>query len=226
MCRGDGCCGGFIGILVFVGTIFALGFPWYFVSVDVDVPDTDCAVLLLQSYSRLYCATSSECPDFVTPFCDAADTNWRNLFDTLGLDTTAWKRTFDVTLAMLVISAACSLGVVGGFLTRCCSRYKDRFKWHIACCFGGLASLIFAVIYFAVSYPQSVPDIFCAADVFGGLDCHQFWGSKSYGIVTVVWGPAGWAAAAFTLVFYSFASCLSCQRSADANDYGLLQSAG
>jgi len=228
MCRADGCCGGFVGLCVFVGCIFSLGFPWYFSSFTVGVDSIDCTLLFLQSWSQMYILTTPSCPDGLKD--QAKSFNWRNLCNDVSSSFCSdMFATFDVTLAFLVLSSVCGIAVMVGSFARCCCQRQNRMNWHVGSVFVGLACLIISVIVFAVRYPQSIPDSWCDVDEALGFNCHQFWGSKSASIGdftgTFVWGPAGWVSAAVCIIFYALAACLSVQRGPDAGSYSALQGA-
>jgi len=229
MCRADGCCGGFVGVMVLVGCIFALGFPWYFRAYSFEGLDNECTLLYMTSWSQQFCMKSSQCPDELSVICGTM--NWRDYCSDaetlLGTDVCQDVKTlFNVALALSCIASVLALGVIGGSLARCCSaRYRDRLKWHVACSFGGLAFLIGAVIYFAAKEPQTIPTLACTDDIGSifGLSCDKFWGSRTADYMgftyTVVWGPAGWVAATVTLLFYALASCCSVQRAREGDVY-------
>jgi len=214
-CRSDGCCGGFMGILVLVLSLFTVAFPWYFVAWK-DPQGSGCEILTLTSWMDQYCYSSSQCPSGLSDSCTKL--NWQNQCSGLdGCDDL--KRVFDVSLGLSAVSTFCALFVAVGFCVRCCSSaYKRRNPLHIVTNLFALILLAGALAYFAVKVPQN-NNLLCGDDT-----CNRFWGSNSDTGVT--WGPAGWIAGCFTAIFILISLCMSCQRSGDEIELGTYYSVG
>jgi len=206
-CRPDGCCGGFIGLLALISAVFTLGFPWYFNGTkSANAEGGSCTILSLQSWMDNY---------FICNGCDlpCPDTlHWQSDCDDTLTDCTDLKRTFNVTLALNVISTFCSLFVCVGFFIRCCSSQGQRSYLHMIMNTLSFGSMLTALIYFAVALPK-----YNCNYVTG--TCQAFWGTDD-GAVQVVWGPAGWAAGCVCCVLTSISLCMSCRRSADEESRG------
>jgi len=220
-CRSDGCCGGFMGILVLVLSLFTVAFPWYFAVVK-PIEGSDCEIMTLVSWMDSYCVAKN-CPDGA---CETSKTNWQD--DCSGVDgCDDRKRVFDVTLGLVAVSTFCALFVALGFCIRCCSSsYKRRNPLHIITNLMALILLGGALTYFAVKIPDTNP-MWCAMSTPTGFwnDCGRFWGSNNT-LMNVTWGPAGWISGVFTAVFILISLCMSCQRSGDEIELGTYYSVG
>jgi hypothetical protein len=216
-CRADGCCGGFVGILVLVFSLFTVGFPWYFRAQKV--VGTECEVLALTSWIDEY---------YYTKNCDGvaifpSNLNWQNQCDTPDAydGCSDRKRVFDVTLGLVAVSAFCSLFVALGFCIRCCSSgHKRRNPLHVVMSVTSLLLLVLALVYFAVEAPKT--NFWCVDST--DQNCHRLWGHNSQ--LDITWGPAGWAAGCITALMISLSLCMSCQRSTDEVELGTYYSVG
>jgi len=207
-----------VGFLVLVLSVFSLGFPWYFMAVKDPTGQTNCEILELTSWVDRYCYSRGDCPSVVGDECPTS-TNWQDACNgASGCDDR--KRTFDVTLALVALSTFCALFVWLGFCIRCCSsNYKRRNPLHTIMTFVSLASLVTAIVYFAIQTPKTNCDVLPVVS-----SCNQLWGYSSQ--LNLTFGPAGWAAACFTSLILFIALCMSCQRSSDEMDLGTYYSMG
>jgi len=201
-----------MGLLALVTCVFTLGFPWYFQVTTFPnvVSGGTCTVLNLQSWMDSFCYSTNCADGDSVALCPQSVTHWQSDCD----DCSDMKRVFNISLALTVVSTFCALFVCLGFCIRCCSStHGQRSPLHVIMTVVSIASLIGALVYFAIAYPKST-------------QAGTFWGNSDDGVVKTVYGPAGWVAGCVASLILLITLCMSCMRGDDETRNGSYYSMG